>query len=141
MRRSLRGLRKRYGRSESGPCTIPALDSLGEDGLMSFWAVYHRTGPTLAEHLFGKRFPGFTTVASSMAGYASNRATAMMCEKRGDASGAALYNSIAYGIARRLPPWVREITLPAQARDAILNHVAGEAYRTRRAILKGTGKR
>lgn len=68
--------------------TLPTLDALGEDGLMTFWSVYHRAGPKLASHLFGEKFPKYTTAAMDLAHYASNRATAMQCEKRGDEHGA-----------------------------------------------------
>lgn len=104
---------------------------------MTFWSVYHRAEPRLAEHLFGTRFPRFTNAAQKLANYASNRATAMMCAGRGDQSGADMYNSIADRIARELPPEARGITLPEQTREAIRNAVPGERMRTERAILKG----
>lgn len=129
-------LRRRYGHAGAAD-TIPELDSLGEDGLMTFWSVYQRSGPNLAQHLFGERFPGFTNAASSLAGYASNRATAMMCAARGDASGAEAYNSIAAGIVRRLPAQARAVKLTEQTREAIRNAVTGERFKTERAILKG----
>ncbi len=137
MKRRGRALRRRYGHTGAGANVIPELDSLGEDGLMTFWSVYHRAGPNLAQHLFGKRFPGFTRAAGSLAGYASNRATAMSCAGRGDAHGAEVYNSIADGIARRLPAEARDFVLPAQTKEAIRNAVRGERYQTERAILKG----
>jgi hypothetical protein len=135
MRRS--ALRRRYGRAGGGSGTIPQLDALGEDGLMTFWAVYHRAGPKLAEHLFGTRFPGFTTAAGSLAGYASNKAAAIACARRGDQHGADVYNGIAAGIARRLPAQAHNVELPAQTVSAIRNAVRGEAGKTARAILKG----
>lgn len=136
--RRAHALRRRYGRADAGGSSrIPALDALGEDGLMTFWSVYQRSGPRLAQHLFGRKFPGFTNVAGSLGGYASNRATAMHCEREGDAHGAEIYNGIADGIARRLSAEAREITLPEQTLEAIRNAVRGERFQTERAILKG----
>ncbi len=140
-RRRGSALRRRYGHTQGGR-TIPDLDSLGQDGLMTFWHVYHRAGPRLAQHLFGKKFPNYTRAASSLAGYASNRATAMSCAARGDQSGAEMYNGIADRIARDLPAEALEIAgrpgmLPAQTREAIKHAVTGERFQTERAILKG----
>ena len=133
-----RGLHRRYGHSKSaGYVTLPQLDSLGEDGLMTFWHVYHRAGPNLALHLFGERFPGYTTAAGSLAGYASNRATAMVCAARGDEHAADVYNSIASNIAKRLPAQARNVILTDHIRAAIRDYERGERYRTEKAILKG----
>lgn len=132
-----RALRKRYGRSVAGSASIPALDALGEDGLMTFWSVYHVAGPKLAEHLFGRRFPGFTNAARALANYASNKATAMACARRGDANGVAVYEHGAKLSFDRLPEEARSVVLPAQTREAIANAVRGERYQTERAILKG----
>lgn len=121
--------------------SIPALDSLGEDGLMTFWYVYQRSGPKLARHLFGEKFAGYTNAASSLAGYASNRATAMACARRGDKQAAELYDSIADGIAKRLPAQARHVSLPPQTIEAIRDHKRGERYPTVKAILRELRRR
>jgi hypothetical protein len=136
-RRRGMALRRRYGRSAKAGNTVPALDALGEEGLMFFWSVYHRAGPRLAQHLFGEKFPKFTNAASSLASYASNKATALACAKRGDDQGADMYNGIADRIAQKLPARARDIVLPEQTLEAIRNAITGERMQTERAILKG----
>ena len=116
--------------------TIPALDALGEDGLMTFWSVYNRSGPRLASHLFGEKFPGYTKAAMDLGHYASNRATAMACERRGDPDAAEMYDGIASRIAAKLPAPAQNVTLPPQTLEAIRHAVRGERMQTERAILK-----
>lgn len=137
MKLSLRRLRRRYGRAGMRSATIAELDALGSDGLMTFWSVYHRAGPRLAEHLFGRRFPNYTKAAGSLAGYASNRATAMTCAARGDRDAAEMYNGIADRIARELPQEAREMPGMSAVREALKTAVTGERMKTERAILKG----
>ncbi len=56
-----------------------------------------------AEALVGDRRPGFTTISGSLAGYASNKATAMRCRERGDIQAALVYEKICELIHEKLP--------------------------------------
>lgn len=71
--------------------TIPRFDKMTRDELMAFWSRYHRPSRKDAEALVGDRRPGFTNVAAKIANYACNRAVAMGCREKGDATGAAVY--------------------------------------------------
>ncbi len=82
---------------------VPNLDAMAEDDLMSFWSRYARPSRKDAESLIGDRRRGFTTLAGRLAGYASNKATAMACRRRGDIQAALIYEHICDSIYERLP--------------------------------------
>lgn len=82
---------------------IPNLDAMTEEDLMAFWKRYSRPTRKDAEALIGDRRKGFTTVAGSLAGYASNKATAMRCRKNGDVLAAQVYETICENIYNDLP--------------------------------------
>lgn len=90
-----------YNGPESEP-GVPNLDGMSADDLMAFWSLYNRPSRKDAERLVGRR-KGFTTIVGSLAGYASNKATAMHCRERGDIQGATVYETIADSIYARLP--------------------------------------
>jgi hypothetical protein len=76
---------------------------MSKDDLMSFWARYHRPSRKDAELLIGDRRKGFTTIASSLANYACNKAVAMSCRLKGDMQAAAIYETHCDMIYDRLP--------------------------------------
>jgi hypothetical protein len=80
----------------------PNLDGMTADALMQFWHRFNRPSRKDAERLVGRR-RGFTTLCGALAGYASNKATAMRCRERGDIQAATIYETIADGIYDRLP--------------------------------------
>lgn len=84
----------------------PNLDGMSPDDLMAFWARYNRPSRKDAERLVGRR-KGFTSIVGSLAGYASNKATAMRCRERGDIQAATVYETIADNIYNGLPADVR----------------------------------
>ena len=125
---------------------IPDLDAMSEDELMTFWSVYHRAGPKLAEQLFGRRFKDFTNAASALANYASNRATAMACARRGDEHGKEIYEHAMRLSFDRLPREAFEIAghpgwLSAHTREALKRAVRGERHATVKDILRGMRSR
>lgn len=87
--------------------SVPNLDGMGSDELMQFWKRYHRPGRNDAAELIGDRRPGFTALAAKLAGYASNKATAMQCRERGDIHAAGAYEDIAGHIYDDLPADLR----------------------------------
>ncbi len=86
---------------------VPNLDAMTPDDLMAFWKRYARPSWKDAETLVGDRRRGFTTISGSLAGYASNKATAMQCRERGDVQAALMYEKICETIYAGLPSDVR----------------------------------
>lgn len=86
---------------------VPNLDAMTPDDLMAFWKRYARPTRRDAEALVGDRRPGFTTISGSLAGYASNKATAMRCRERGEVQAALVYEKICETIYGELPSDVR----------------------------------
>jgi hypothetical protein len=86
---------------------VPNLDAMPHDELMTFWATYQRSGRKRAIELFGQKREGYTRVASDLANYASNKATAMGCRVRGDIQTALMYEGICDRIYKSLPEWAR----------------------------------
>lgn len=82
---------------------VPNLDAMPADDLMNFWLRYGRPSRKDAERLIGDRRRGFTTISGSLAGYASNKATAMRCRERGDIQAASIYETICERIYEGLP--------------------------------------
>jgi hypothetical protein len=88
--------------------TIPNLDAMHKDELMDFWMRYqNRQKRADAAALIGDRRPGYTVIAGSLGGYASNKAAAISCRLSGDIQGAMVYESICDGIYDRLPADLR----------------------------------
>ncbi len=87
--------------------TVPNLDAMTADDLMAFWKRYARPSRKDAEALIGDRRKGFTTISGKLAGYASNKATAMTCRLRGDINAALVYEGICETIYEGLPEDVR----------------------------------
>lgn len=82
---------------------VPNLDAMPADDLMMFWMRYRHPTRSDAEALIGDRRRGFTTIAGSLSGYASNKATAMRCRERGDIRAAQVYETICESIYAGLP--------------------------------------
>ncbi len=85
---------------------VPNLDAQTPEFLMNFWMKYQRPTRKNAAALVGKR-KGYTTLCGDLAGYASNRATAMQCRLRGDIQAALIYESICDRIYSELPSDLR----------------------------------
>ncbi len=83
--------------------TIPNLTDMTSEELMAFWKRYARPSRKDAEALIGDRRRGFTTLCGSLAGYASNLATAKTCRAKGDVRAAEVSEGIAGSIYARLP--------------------------------------
>lgn len=82
---------------------IPNLDAMPEDELWAFWKRYGRPRRADAAELIGDTRRGYTTICGKLAGYASNKATAISCRLRGDIQAASVYESICESIYQRLP--------------------------------------
>jgi hypothetical protein len=82
---------------------VPNLDAMSDRELMDFWLVYRSPSRKDAEALIGDRRKGYTGLASSLAGYASNKATAITCRERGDIRAAQIYEQICDFIYEKLP--------------------------------------
>ena len=87
--------------------TVPNLDAMPEADLWAFWKRYARPSRKDAEELIGDRRNGFTVLSGRLAGYASNKATAMSCRVRGDIAAAMTYEGICDGIYERIPEDLR----------------------------------
>lgn len=83
---------------------VPNLDCMPREELWAFWKRYARPSRKDAEALIGDRRKGYTTLCGALAGYASNKATAMRCREEGDINGAQVYETIADRIYAKLPP-------------------------------------
>ncbi len=83
--------------------TIPNLDCMSSEDLMQFWLKYRRPKRVEAEALIGDRRKGFTVLCGSLAGYASNKATAQTCRLKGDIQAATIYECICENIYSELP--------------------------------------
>lgn len=81
---------------------VPNLDAMPQAELWDFWKRYARPKRADAVALVGPR-KGFTVLAGNLAGYASNKATAMACRERGDIQAALAYESICESIYEELP--------------------------------------
>lgn len=85
---------------------VPNFDGMTSNELWDFWKKYHRARRKDAEKLVGRR-KGFTRIAAQLAAYASNKATAMDCRRRGDITAAQVYETICNNIYDRLPSDLR----------------------------------
>jgi len=83
--------------------TIPNLDAMTSSDLMAFWIKYRRPARKDALELIGDKREGYTTLCGSLAGYASNKATAMVCREKGDIQAAGIYEHICESIYSELP--------------------------------------
>lgn len=84
--------------------TVPNLDAMSADDLMSFWATHQRGCNRAALGLSG---PNSVNTTGDLACYASNKATAISCRLRGDINAATMYEGIADRIYQRLPAAAR----------------------------------
>lgn len=84
----------------------PNLDGEDSETLMDFWNVA-RHSVKLARQLFPGRTKGHVEATGKLAGYASNKATAMTCRARGDIQAALCYERICETIYNDLPEWAR----------------------------------
>ena len=84
--------------------TIPNLDAMEPEELMAFWNKYQNIGRRKdCEALIGDRRPGFTIIAANLGAYAANKATAISCRKKGEITGAEVYEKICDLIYEKLP--------------------------------------
>lgn len=86
---------------------VPNLDAMSADDLWAFWQRYARPSRKDAAALIGDRRRGYTTLCGALAGYASNKATAMRCRESGDITAAQCYEAIADRIYSELPDDLR----------------------------------
>lgn len=85
------------------PCdcaTVPNLDAMTADELMTFWVEHQRGRGRARLGLHGR---GSVNATADLANYASNKATAISCRLRGDITAATVYETIADNIYERLP--------------------------------------
>lgn len=87
--------------------TVPNLDCMPHDDLMTFWSRYHRATRKDAQALIGDNRKGYTGLAADLANYACNKATAVSCRLRGDITAAQLYETVCENIYTRLPEDLR----------------------------------
>lgn len=83
--------------------TIPNLDAMTADELMSFWGRYRFGERAACAELIGDKRKGYTLLAGNLGAYAINKATAMACRVRGDIPAALIYEKICDHIYDDLP--------------------------------------
>ncbi len=86
---------------------VPNLDCMPADELMDFWKKFQRPSRKDAEELVGDRRRGYTTIAGKLAGYASNKATAVRCRQKGKIASAESYEAICDCIYKEIPEDLR----------------------------------
>lgn len=86
---------------------VPNLDAMPAGELMDFWKKFQRPTRKDAEELVGDRRKGYTTIAGKLAGYASNKATAIRCRLKGQIDAATSYEAICDRIYERIPEDLR----------------------------------
>lgn len=82
---------------------VPNFDAMDREELMEFWKKYHRPSRKDAEALIGDRRKRFTSLASTLACYASNKAAAIACRLQGNMPGAQAYELICDRVYDKLP--------------------------------------
>lgn len=95
---------KGWERAMSVTGSVPNLDAMSADELMDFWMRHQRGRGRKELGLYG---PGSVNATGSLAGYASNKATAISCRLRGDITSALMYEGIADRIYSKLPKSAR----------------------------------
>jgi hypothetical protein len=86
---------------------VPNLDGMSDADLMAFWKRYRRPKRKDAAELIGDTRKGYTNLASLLAAYAVNKATAMTCRAKGDIQGAETYEHGCRLVYERLPQDLR----------------------------------
>ncbi len=89
-------------KSLGGEPQVPNLDAMNPEELWALWAKWRYAKRSDAVALVGPR-KGYTVLVGNLAGYASNKATAMNCRIRGDIPAAQVYESICESIYSELP--------------------------------------
>ena len=90
------------------PAPINLDSETGSDDLWSFWQIVRFCGERrVARRLFPERPEGYVRATTLLSAYASNKATAMDCRRRGDITAASVYESICESIYNRLPTFAR----------------------------------
>jgi hypothetical protein len=87
------------------------LDAMTENDLMKLWHDIHVHPVKMARQLFPKqaagKVKGYVSAAETLGAYASNKATAMACRKRGDIQAALIYEKTCDMIYDDLPVYAR----------------------------------
>jgi hypothetical protein len=84
------------------------LDDVSDSAeLFAFWNRYQHATKANRLELFGRTGKGTVTACRAVANYASNKATAMQCRKRGHIQTALQYENIADKIYNTLPEYAR----------------------------------
>lgn len=89
------------------PNTVPNFDAMTPQDLLTFYEKYKSRNRALAELLVGDTRAGYLALCQGLANYASNKAAAMGCRKRGDIIGARIYEKVCDDIYDRLPEDLR----------------------------------
>lgn len=84
---------------------VPNLDAEEATALLIFWNRHQ--GGRNARDLFPEGGKGTLRATADLANYASNKATAMQCRRRGDITAALMYEDIADRIYNDLPSFAR----------------------------------
>jgi len=74
---------------------LPNFDCMESDDLMALWIQYRDMSRAECARLLGGKPKGYTGIGKTIAGYISNKATAMSCRRRGDIRAALMYEGIA----------------------------------------------
>lgn len=82
---------------------IPNFDTMAPAELMKFWRKYTRPRRKDAAALLGGVRPLYTVIASQLANYACNKATAISCRNKGDVQAAEIYERCCELIYDELP--------------------------------------
>jgi hypothetical protein len=83
------------------------LDCEDEKDLMEFWFLAHSCPVKVARRVFPAKPAFYVQASNDLAAYASNKATAMSCRRRGDITAAQLYESICDRVYAELPEFAR----------------------------------
>lgn len=84
---------------------VPNFDAMPPTELMNFW-FDHQRGRN-SKDIFPDGGKGSRTITARLAGYASNKATAMRCRENGQIVAALVYERICDDIYNRLPKEVK----------------------------------
>lgn len=84
------------------------LDGMSQEELWTFFTSCKGVRPiTRARKLFPSMPKGFVRATKSLANYAANKSTAMVCRARGEINSALMYEGIADRIYNELPEYAK----------------------------------
>lgn len=87
--------------------SVPNLDGMSKDELMSFWAGINKHPKQRAKELFPTMPNGYVKTTKHLASYAANKSAAIHCRLTGAIKGAICYEGICERIYSSLPDYAK----------------------------------